>query len=470
MKRMVVTMMMVALFTLISCIAVAESTLGLPDSISAYFSTKTFKGCTIEDAVDLNGHGSDNCWFVLIRNASRDNVLYAFKQQKDGSWKHSFHTSYAVPQTDHTVQLVVTPRGYEWPTDEYYSRPHLNILQLDETNEYTELSCTYELQNGIWKLHRIWSYIEYEHMRFRDDSITYYEAVEDDRVVGTAHGTIQRDLRYASFADVPRNLQEARAKLTFAPELPKSVELQAKEIKFTGSRRYEVYAAPVAGALRGGNGKAMVSTNGWIQVFGRENDWILIQYSIDKHHYRFGYIKASSLPRNAQVNDLAFNAVTARTTTTVPVTDDPLYSTTELTRLPAGATVTWLATMGNWAYVENTTGTPFRGFVPLNMLTTELNVSVNADLLIDAVYYLNSHTMTIHVKAAAGTQYQGETPVAYGIFDAATGNLLGHAYSVDANGYHHTNLRLSQHVNALQIMAQRADGTYDAENAQLVTW
>ncbi len=151
-----------------------------------------------------------------------------------------------------------------------------------------------------------------------------------------------------------------------APELPNGSDLEATEIKFTGGEKYEVYSAPDKKSIRGGNGKAKVSTNGWIQVFGRENGWILIQYSIDSEHYRFGYISEKSLPKKAAVEDLQFSPISAAIDHPVTVTDDPLFSQTALTTLTGGETVSWLATVGDWAYIE---GTNFRGFIPADTLS-----------------------------------------------------------------------------------------------------
>ena len=49
-------------------------------------------------------------------------------------------------------------------------------------------------------------------------------------------------------------------------------------------------------SLRGAEGRARVSTNGWIQVFGSEGDWILVQYDITDTHNRIGYIEKDALP------------------------------------------------------------------------------------------------------------------------------------------------------------------------------
>ena len=127
------------------------------------------------------------------------------------------------------------------------------------------------------------------------------------------------------------------------------------------------------------------------QGFGTENDWALIQYSIDASHYRFGYISSKALPKKANVPALSFNAVDAWTTTAVSLTDDPLYSGSELLFLQEGLHVTWLATLGEWAYVEVSSGDWARGFVPLSSVTTsqeidmENNPSEGGEIVYDGV-------------------------------------------------------------------------------------
>ena len=150
------------------------------------------------------------------------------------------------------------------------------------------------------------------------------------------------------------------------PELPEGSGLSATVIRFAGGKQYAVYSAPDKTSIRNGNGKAKVSTNGWIQVFGREDGWILIQYSIDSSHYRLGYIDAASLPKKAGVADLDFDRIDAAVGYPVSVTDDPLFSQSVLTTFSGGEAVTWLATLGDWAYIE---GDGFRGFIPLDALS-----------------------------------------------------------------------------------------------------
>ena len=370
MKRFLILIAALALIAALIPAALAD-TAGLPAEISDYFSKPSFAGMTVLSAADGSGiGGGDACYAVLIRTAQKENVLYMFGRSKDGqAWEYRYSTSSAVPRTSHAMEVGISLSGNEWPTDESYNTPHLSILQIDEDNEYPELCVTFELTKGKWLLHRIWSYTGYDSMLIREGRISYYRDLESDRIAGTAEGSFQRDLRYVSLAAIPKTLAEARAKLTVAPDLPPSDALQVVPVTFSGKKKYEVYSAPDRTSLRGAKGKAMVSTNSWIQVFGTDGDWVLIQYSIDASHYRFGYITVRSLPKNADVPELAFGPVDAWTLRAVALTDDPLYSQSSLINLPEGTHLTWLATLGEWAYVEYDNGDWARGFVPVADVT-----------------------------------------------------------------------------------------------------
>ncbi len=345
---------------LISACIAALAEEPLPEAIRAYF-----EGADVTGTAHWSDTGSKDTWFVLVRAKNGTNTLHCFTP-KDGVWTRRFFTDAAIPQGKNTVTLYTAASVTDWPTDKHIDGPLLIISQLDEGDEYTELFTAYKRSDaGQWNLIRIWSYIGYGNMEIGSGSITYYRGLEDTRVAGTVRGTFQRDLRYVRLETFPKTLAEARQKLTSAPALPAGSGLAAQDIQFTGGQQYAVYSAPDKNALRGGNGKAKVSTNGWIQVFGRENDWILIQYSIDSGHYRFGYIDAAALPKKAEVPDLAFGGIRAVTLGTAEVTDDPLFSQSLLTTLAEGEEVTWLSTLGDWAYIE---GAGFRGFVPVTAL------------------------------------------------------------------------------------------------------
>lgn len=81
----------------------------------------------------------------------------------------------------------------------------------------------------------------------------------------------------------------ALADTASAPDIPQGT-LNAEVMSFTPGQTYAVYSAPDSRSIRGAKGRARVSTNGWIQVFGAEGDWLLVQYAITPEHCRIGYI------------------------------------------------------------------------------------------------------------------------------------------------------------------------------------
>lgn len=153
------------------------------------------------------------------------------------------------------------------------------------------------------------------------------------------------------------------------PVIPEGT-LSAEVISFTGNQTFAVYSAPTKKSIRGAKGKARVSTNGWLQVFGAEEDWILVQYDITEDHNRIGYITMSALPKDVTVPDLNLQRVAAVVNYDVEVTDDPLVSQTPLAKLTENTKVTCLGTMGTWTYIEaKEKDVLFRGFVPTACLS-----------------------------------------------------------------------------------------------------
>jgi len=141
-------------------------------------------------------------------------------------------------------------------------------------------------------------------------------------------------------------------------------------ISFAKGKTYDVYTGPGTRYLRAGydsKGNAIVSTNGWIQVFGREGDWLLIQYNIGDQRNRFGYITAKALPKDAQVPDLGFDARAAVATGLSYLTDDPYRIVPEIQLVQSGKDLLWLATLDDeWVYVEypgEKGEKPVRGFI-----------------------------------------------------------------------------------------------------------
>jgi len=151
----------------------------------------------------------------------------------------------------------------------------------------------------------------------------------------------------SSFPSMSRAEEATESFILYAWENYPAQKLMAKK-----NQRYAVYSAPDEEAYRAANGKASVSTNGEIFVFGKTVDWLLIQYAIDAKRTRIGYIKAPDLAANADIPELDFTEQKMMVVDSAYLTDNLFDSSDILTMLPAGETVIQLGTLGEKAYVE----------------------------------------------------------------------------------------------------------------------
>ena len=162
-----------------------------------------------------------------------------------------------------------------------------------------------------------------------------------------------------------------------APTLP---ELTARRGAFPRNQRYAVYEAIVGGDdtpnLRAGNGKAVVSTNGAIDVYATWKGMLLIEYEISGGRRRIGWIDTAQLPASALegVPELPWGRdpeqnVCGVVTRSTYLTDDPRWDGVDpsiLATVPAGTSVRCLGTLGTEVLVECFVGNDIRmGFVGL---------------------------------------------------------------------------------------------------------
>ena len=156
-----------------------------------------------------------------------------------------------------------------------------------------------------------------------------------------------------------------------APDIP---VLEGRLVDFPEGKRYAVYTGPGENYERANQDTAAVSTNGWIQVFGVENGYAMIQYAVSSTQNRIGYIGGDSLPDSSSVAALEFAYMPVVLTREAELTDDPLGEKAPLRTLPAGTEARWLAVMDGWAYLEWTDeGKPVRGFVPADAILQKNN-------------------------------------------------------------------------------------------------
>ena len=147
-----------------------------------------------------------------------------------------------------------------------------------------------------------------------------------------------------------------------------------KEGSFPKNVRYDVFSAPQADSYRAANGKAMVSSNGVIEIYGETREWLMVRYEVSKSQSRIGYITSDALPLDTPVRALRFAYQPARLMSNAVLTDDPEHSRSALRKLAAGEEVILLAEMDDWAYVETTMpdGRTVRGFIPSAVITVNL--------------------------------------------------------------------------------------------------
>lgn len=187
----------------------------------------------------------------------------------------------------------------------------------------------------------------------------------------TVYGVYDAAFEAFNYRYFPRNEAEADALLTFAPVIPKNqgdpnALVSPVEMNLRTGEKYDVFSAPGRDSYRPANGKAVMSTNDWVQIFGEEDGWVLVQYDISSGQMRFGYVDASVLPRDTSVRQLQWAYIPYVVIGDTWLTDDPLNSCKMLMQLQPGDEVTCLATMGEWLYVETTlSGKTVRGFIPM---------------------------------------------------------------------------------------------------------
>ena len=179
---------------------------------------------------------------------------------------------------------------------------------------------------------------------------------------------------YEVNADITFTTEDDPVQGLGTPEIPAGT-LSADVFGFDASQTYAVYSAPDIKSIRGAGGKSKVSTNDWVQVFGREGDWLMVQYDVNDKFYRIGYISAKAIPTGMSVPNLNLTNDAVVTMDKVNVTDDPLGNQGTLVEIPADSHVTRLGTMGDWSYIEGTKDEKlFRGFVPSTILSDTMVV------------------------------------------------------------------------------------------------
>lgn len=360
MKKLLVTLL--AALMLLACIpALADDAVcdAMPQGVRNYLLEKQRGETFAVEAFVRPGNG-DTAYVAI-----RDNGVHRLMcfERVGTEWVLRWNRKNAMPDPEKAVMLTELSGTIR-------SGVILGTAFSVREADTTGWECVYELDGKVWRLRLICWYDTDDAIleTYRvEDGVVKYEGWRKDGQQ-RIYGTFQSDLRYFSWQDFPFDPDELRTLLSNPPRIPEG-NLTAKRIQFTGGKKYPVYNGPGTGYGQSGSGKAHVSTNDWIQVFGEEDGWIMIQYDITRDHMRIGWIDADALPSGKTVAQLSFTPIPAVMNAGASLTDDPLGGQEAIGYVREGVTVQWLATMGDWAYIESTDGSLLRGFVPLARIT-----------------------------------------------------------------------------------------------------
>lgn len=375
MKKTLLGWMLLVCLLCMSAVSMAAYDARLPDGVNQILSGSAWENYEV---TQVDGHtewgGSRDVVAAILSKGER-NILCLFTDAS-GKWKLAVKREKALYAGDQRVNLnfpdetLVVSYEFDDRTEAYCFAPE------GKKKEKWKMKWVKVFRNIHMDANTGDRSAEVVEIKPTGDGLTYrgYHEETDmpERETAkktTVSGVIYTDLDEFNIYSFPRSLGRARQKLTQPPTLPVNTRRDALPDEKTGSFRkdeqYPVYSGPSESYARAANGKASVSTNDWIQVFGCENDMVLIQYAISSEKSRFGYIPAEAMQDRGQLDVLELAYLPASVSRACSLTDDPLKTKGEAARLQEGENVRYLATFGGeWTYVETLTEPPVRGFVP----------------------------------------------------------------------------------------------------------
>lgn len=375
MKKIVLVLMLFVNLLCISTAGMAAYDERLPDGVNEILSGRVWDSYEVTKMDGLTEWGYSRDVIAAILSKGERNVLCLFANAS-GEWRLVVKREKALYAGNQHVVLnfpdetLVISYEFDDRIEEYCFSPE------GKKKEKWKMKWVRILTDIHWSPHAADRSAEVVEIKPTGDGLSYrgYHEETDKLEIETAKkttvsGVIYTDLDEFNIYSFPKSLDKARQKLTQPPTLPVNTQQDAlpdgKTGGFRKDEKYPVYSGPSEDYYRAANGKASVSTNDWIQVFGCENDRVLIQYAISREKSRFGYISAEAVQNRSQLEVLEPAYLPASVSKACSLTDDPLKTKGEVARLKDGDAVQYLATFGSeWTYVETLTEPPMRGFVP----------------------------------------------------------------------------------------------------------
>lgn len=360
------------LAALLFCLMLTPS--ALAESIPESILTDTlawYPGAKIEDYAELPDVGGAPMAFLLIRHDDVGRQLRIYELHESQGWRIWNSFTAAIPQADlPNVWLSVEKAGvgsYDeagslWYDEDkhdyvYPSGPKVGVW-ISNGETYEERVEFVWMEDDFYLHH--YGYSPGNMIDLAGDDLIFYNI--GNGYEGRTYCPFNRSIIAIDFYELPRRISEVRIMGEDEPSLPENrfvplmdrQQFLVKQDVKLKSGRYAVYMGPGKEYGRAANGKAVVSTGGWVQVFGEYQGWLLVHYAISAEQYRFGWITADALARSQKVAalPLVFGDFT-NADGKEPLTDDPLNSHSTLVTIPAGAAIEYLAQLGEgYSYVR----------------------------------------------------------------------------------------------------------------------
>ena len=382
MKKVLLYAAVVLCCTLLCQTALAAYDSELPAEIEKLLSGSAWDGYAVTQIDDLAQWGARDTVAVVMSRGER-NVLCLFSK-RDGGWKLTVRREKALYAGDQDIRLQFPDERHFVIYYEFGSR----------AEDYWFVASGAKKDRWTFEKARLWRNrktdpgtgdvrAEIVEVTPTEDGLAYrgyrFETDKPETQVSAAtavSGVIYTDLDEFNIYTFPKSIEEAKKKLSLPAALPASTQADAlpegKTAEFKKDQTYPVYSGPSERYFRPANGKACVSTNDWIQAFGREDGMVLIQYAISSDRARFGYIRADALADTDSVELLEFAFEPVELASPADITDDPLLSKEAVAHLQAGEQVQYLGTFGgDWTYIQTLTPPLMRGFIPSGSILTE---------------------------------------------------------------------------------------------------
>ena len=383
MKRILVALLCALMCLTAVTAAVAQNRSDVPDEVLSYISDR-WPAWTLEDYAQLDGLPDGNDYGFALLGLDGRRALIGFRAQDGGAMRYWLRTETAVPQGEGLAWLGRDWDDEEWPVNlvedggpRYEGETRDALLVYFRPDSGEDQVIIYRWRSGGFRLS---GYLtpgdtpddDRLFARVGEGVIEFYPFYggRTDSNVTTVYGDLQTELRYASFSTFPMSIDEARQKLSLAPKRIVAGMFEAQDVQFTGGQKFPVYLGPGETYAQSGNGKGQVSTNGWIQVFGEYDGYILIQYGISAKQFRVGWIEAGALPGGVDLPQMTFASESQLIMQDCALTDDPFKSHSAIAQMKAGTPVISLADFGEFFYIETTVnGKTVWGFVPADAIS-----------------------------------------------------------------------------------------------------